>query len=596
MTTPFIPDPLFEANVKPVGSLLQRIYYRELALPDFQRNFVWDTKAVIELLRSIMSRFPAGTLLFWKQGSETKGFAARAVAGAPELDGKAADELVLDGQQRLTAVYRALTGCSDERFYVKLEDFTQDGACKKVHQVDFEKSIVAYDLSTKRKFDPEQPDYQFSNGLFPLARISEFDPWLYEYARRKAIDSDPEAEILKRMWAVRDTFLTPLQSYGFPVVTLPSNTPLEAVCNIFETLNRTGKPLGAFELVTARLFPQDIRLRDLWDEARENYSILDEFDVNPYQVLQAVSLRARGSAQRSDVLEWTNAGDITQHWNDVVSGFAGVLNFLRNSHGVATKRWLPYGMILVPMAAAWPELKVLKPLERADAEKRLSQFFWCSTFMANYDQGANSQAGADYAHLKKYCIKDDDQVGWLFEPSEEPPEAVQKFSLAESALLEATVRRKALLAGVMALTIKAGAKDFYSSETMNAARIRERRIDSHHIFPKGFLQDLKKSELMLNRALIDSETNKLIGKKAPSEYLETMATVHDPEKIEDVLESHAIDPRPGSALRADDYGAFILERLQAVVELIEGVTQQKVSRDVTFQDEGAGQHAQALAD
>lgn len=583
MTSAYSADPVFEANGKLISYLLQRIHDRELALPDFQRDFVWDSKAVTELLRSIMSRFPAGTLLFWKQSADVPALASREVEGAPTLSGKSPDELVLDGQQRLTALYRALIGPlgpAEERFYADLGQFLDvNGDTKEVHQVDFEKAIRSFDLSAKLPINPEDPEYQYKSGLFPLLRLAEFDEWLDEYAQRNATTGHPQQVIKKQMRSVRDTFFVPLRSYGFPVVTLPSNTPLEAVCNIFETLNRTGKPLGAFDLVTARVFPHGIRLRDYWDDARQTYNIIDEddFGIDPYAVLQAVCLRAKGSAQRADVLTKIEPNDIEHNWQEVVSGFAGVLNFLRTAHGVATKRWLPYSMILVPMAAVWPEVKALKPLERAHAEKRLSQFFWCTTFMTNYDQGANSQAGADYGRLKK----------WLFNEGVEAPEAVSGFSLNESTLMQATVRRKALHAGVMSLTIKSGAKDFYSGETMTAARIKERRIDSHHIFPKAYLSDLKKSELILNRALIDSETNKIIGKMAPSKYLLKMETVHDQDKIADVLESHAIDPYSSAALHSDDYDRFLEERLLAVVELIEDATGCSVVRDIS-EVQGAG--------
>jgi hypothetical protein len=42
--------------------------------------------------------------------------------------------------------------------------------------------------------------------------------------------------------------------YAFPVAVLPEDTKLEAVCKIFETLNRTGRPLTPFELISARAF------------------------------------------------------------------------------------------------------------------------------------------------------------------------------------------------------------------------------------------------------------------------------------------------------------------------------------------------------
>jgi len=38
----------------------------------------------------------------------------------------------------------------------------------------------------------------------------------------------------------------PVEQYEFPMVTLNENTSGEAVCTIFETLNRTGVKLGVW--------------------------------------------------------------------------------------------------------------------------------------------------------------------------------------------------------------------------------------------------------------------------------------------------------------------------------------------------------------
>lgn len=242
------------------------------------------------------------------------------------------------------------------------------------------------------------------------------------------------------------------------------------------------------------------------------------------------------------------------------------------------KRWLPYGMLLVPMAAVWPDIRTMAPIDKGHALERLSQYFWCTTFMTNFDQGANSQAGADYVKLSR----------WLTDETHEAPEAVKGFELSESALLRATVRRKALHAGVTALTVKFGAKDFYTAQKLGFGQ--ERRVDSHHIFPKAYLNDARKSELLLNRALIDSATNRVIGRSAPSTYLAKMTDAHGIEKLTDVLTSHAIETGPNAGLDNDNYELFIRERLTAVVSLIEEATRKTVTKDAaTPADVDSGQ-------
>src|SRR5437870_2750992 len=77
-------------------------------LPEFQRRFAWAPKARKELLESIQKGFPAGTLLMMEvQSADESPFGARIFEGAPEPT-KAAEFLVLDGQQRIGTCYAAL--------------------------------------------------------------------------------------------------------------------------------------------------------------------------------------------------------------------------------------------------------------------------------------------------------------------------------------------------------------------------------------------------------------------------------------------------------------------------------------------------------
>ena len=95
--------------------LLQMAHNREMALPDFQLDFVWDPFATDELIESIMSNYPAGSLLRIKNGSQLL-FQPRAIDGAPTLAKDAKPSyLILDGQQRLTSLYQAFYGVGEHR-------------------------------------------------------------------------------------------------------------------------------------------------------------------------------------------------------------------------------------------------------------------------------------------------------------------------------------------------------------------------------------------------------------------------------------------------------------------------------------------------
>ncbi|KOG36469.1 GmrSD restriction endonuclease domain-containing protein [Streptomyces resistomycificus] len=567
MTSAYESDPIFETVPRQLSNLVTRIHGREIALPDFQRDFVWDATRTEELIQSIISEFPVGTLLLWKQG-DGETFASRNFEGAPELGDKKPAELVLDGQQRLTALYQALTGAGDERFYLKVDEFvsTAEDYVKEFHEVNFDKAVISVPVAVS-KGQVKKNEELLGISHFPVSGVSSFDDWLDEYVDNVVSnDGSSNAKYLKSLYRrMRDKYIVPLRSYGLPVLTLPETTPIEAVCTIFETLNRTGKPLGPFELLTARYYPQGVNLRDLWVEAQDNYKALIDFRVDPYSILQTVCLRAYGSAQRSDVLKKLTAADISQHWSAAVKGVAGVIDMLQSDCGLVAPKWLPYGMLLIPMGAVWSDIQKLEPLDRAPAYTRLQRFFWCSVFTTNYDQGANSQAGADYGRLKD----------WVLTGEGQSPEALEELPLSASTLRSASVRRKALYCGLVCLLATTRAEDFHTGQAMTPYRVGEVQIDSHHIFPKAYLTRAKAAEspeLLLNRTLIDAETNRIIRDKAPSQYLSEMATTYGEEKLEAVLSSHAIKSDSSSGLANDNYSTFLDERLNTVVQLIERVT------------------------
>jgi len=100
-----------ETNDKPILDLMKNIGAGKIQLPDFQRGWVWDDTRIRKLIASITQNFPVGAAMFLKYGNENVRFKYRMIEGAPHADA-VPEELVLDGQQRLTSIYAAL--CSQK--------------------------------------------------------------------------------------------------------------------------------------------------------------------------------------------------------------------------------------------------------------------------------------------------------------------------------------------------------------------------------------------------------------------------------------------------------------------------------------------------
>ncbi|MFK0104850.1 DUF262 domain-containing protein [Streptomyces sp. NPDC091217] len=567
----FKEDPVFKALPESTGSLVMSIKNGSIALPDFQRDFVWEPKRTVELLKSIISRYPAGTLLTWTQNDDAS-FGYRYFDGVDGTD-RRPNRLVLDGQQRLTSIYQALTGVGDHKFFIRVWPFIdrEKGCLRSLDDVELDDAIFAYDSRARSRFNPNDTDWQIENATFPVSEYDRLRPWFKKLARNVEADSQAADDLEELLNQFRDRYLQPLESYSFPVVDLPASTPLVAVCNIFETLNRTGKELTPFDLLTAKFYPLGVHMRDLWEDALNRYPLISEFGVDAYSLLQTVSLLERGTAQRADVLNKLSARDVNNHWDAAVAGMSDSLDYLKSQCGAISSSWLPYSMILVPMAAVFSKIADMRSKARTEALEKVGKFYWCSVFSENYDQGANSQAGADYRALHS----------WLFmEEPERIPEAVESFNLVDADLLLARANRKALFRGVMSLLIRAGAKDFDYAQAISSIQVPT--LEHTRVFPRKFIQgltfedgELRDPDLILNRMLVSRDSRREIRDRHIAEYVESEELASQ-KKLSEVLESHLIEASEGSGLMERKYEPFLRARLSLLVDLIEDVTGQSL--------------------
>jgi hypothetical protein len=294
------------------------------------------------------------------------------------------------------------------------------------------------------------------------------------------------------------------------------------------------------------------------------YPIIAEFDVDPYYLLQAVAIFAAAGApscKRKDVLVLT-VDQIRRGWDPVVEGLAEFLQTLRDDCGVILPNWLPYNTMLIPAAASLAASAKMKGPEVAAAKNKLKRWFWCSVFGQAYENSPNSQAAKDLGELKAWF------AGGV------PPETVREFSFAPDVLRLITPRQRAMYRGVIALILRHGARDLHTGDRINSSLMLEKKIDDHHVFPQAYLSERQPGvgnvlrDCVLNRTLIDKETNIRIGKRAPSDYLQAIEDSIGVGPLSLILESHLLPRETESCLRQDDFTSFIAVRQQAIAEQV----------------------------
>ena len=90
-----------------VEDLLKDIKSGKLGLPDLQRPFVWKDNKVRDLLDSMLKGFPIGYIMIWSAPEDYENIKQ---IGLNEKNFKRAEDLVIDGQQRLTSLIAAMYG------------------------------------------------------------------------------------------------------------------------------------------------------------------------------------------------------------------------------------------------------------------------------------------------------------------------------------------------------------------------------------------------------------------------------------------------------------------------------------------------------
>jgi hypothetical protein len=546
-------------NPQSLRQLLNEIDSGAAVLPDFQRDFVWDPAATQSLVISIASEFPAGSLL--RVRDTQNAFATR------QFDGVSRNQrhtfLVLDGQQRLTSLYQAFYGVGDYRFFIDLEKIKTDEDLS-------DEGTFFFLRAGRRGVLQRETDIAIhaAEKILPLSVIygREGGLWKWESDVRKLLPAEEQGQFEIDIRRLHKNWIEQIEQYQFPVVTLNDTATSEALCTIFETLNKTGVKLSVFELLTARFWRFGINLREKWDQALNTFPMFEDYDVDPYAVLQAISLVVNipASCKKQDVLSLT-AENINQNWDLVLKKMAYGLTILRDDCKIMSRKWLPTSSMLGPLAAILVISKADRGPDVAIHRSYVRRWLWCSILGQRYEAAANTRAERDVNDFRDWFTNG------------KVPETIAQFRFDSELLREVSTRSGSVYKGVICLILGSGngARDFHRDCLINQEMVSTNEVDDHHIFPSDFLLNQigieKKSlrDCVLNRTLINRTTNQMISNKAPSIYLAELNALRN---VDEILSSHLIPVGASSPLMIDDYEEFLKQRAEMVLAEIVRVT------------------------
>lgn len=290
--------------------LLREVGEGHAQLPEFQRGWVWPDRNIASLLASISVGYPAGTLMMLRTGGDVR-FKLRPVEGAAPPAATHPERLILDGQQRLTSLFQALTSgrpvqTQDVRkhpvsgwFYMDMRLALATGSDREDAIKFLAEDRVQHNFRGEVTEDFSTPEREYASHMFPLAHVFDPDEWWMGFQEHWDYDRD---EI--RLWNFfHREVIQRFNTYQLPVIELGRDTPRQAVCQVFEKVNTGGVTLTVFELLTATYAADEFDLRRHWEErcraawAGPEYRILRE--VSNTDFLQAVTLLATAARREA---------------------------------------------------------------------------------------------------------------------------------------------------------------------------------------------------------------------------------------------------------------------------------------------------------
>ena len=161
---------------EPLLEILKLAKRGKLALPQFQRDFVWSRKDIKELLISLLRGYYIGTFLFLEIDPNDPPFKARPIQGVEiSLERFSPKLLILDGQQRITSLYYALYAPKPElvtpKYTKKRYYFFLD--LKKLEEDNVEDAIFSMSEDDKRAKKYLEKENQFENKIIPFTVLKK---------------------------------------------------------------------------------------------------------------------------------------------------------------------------------------------------------------------------------------------------------------------------------------------------------------------------------------------------------------------------------------------------------------------------------------
>ena len=588
----------YNVNNYTVESLLSDIKTGNIAIPEMQRPFVWDSSKVRDLIDSLYQGFPVGYVIVWQNPD------VKLKDGTLSLGKK----VLIDGQQRITAMAAAIVG----------QEVLDDHYKWKRIAIAFNPLEEKFEVSNNAILKSGKWIADIAPVMEPAFDTSSF---VMDYCKKNDLnDQMPKVNNIINQ-------LRSIQNNSLGVITLDSTLDIDSVTEIFIRINSKGVVLSQADFAMSKIssnesFGGNVTRKtidyfchllespeDLKDIKKNdtNFSMRDEFDAikwaatknNPVyktsytDVLRVAFTYKFKRGRLADLVSLLSGRDFEtrefkieieensfKQLHEAVLQTVNQTNYERylmivHSAGIVRKSLIRSQNVLNFGYALYLALRERK-IESNAIEKIVRRWLLLSILTGRYS--ASPESAFDY-DIKRFFAYDDPEEYLRLTEAGELSEAFWNVNLVQR--LNTSVASSPYYSVFLAAQVKSHDRGFLSGQ-VDVEAMLENRGDIHHLFPKNYLTKNGVPQSMYNQianyVFLQQEINIKISDDAPCVYMKKIfdqcltkkpiyGGIVDEGELRKNLEQNCI-PNGFEEMEISDYNNFLEMRRKLMAEKI----------------------------
>jgi len=511
---------------KTINELLTDIERGRVALPDMQREFIWENTQIRDFVYSLYKNHPIGMILLWQTNPNDNVPITAIDDDTKEISNYS--ELVIDGQQRLTSLLLVKKGIISK------------GTKKKIIRLLFN--------PFKEEFELEIPPIKNKHEWFNVTKVIQEGPFSVinrEKLRQIGWDDNKIDIALEKLSTVKDIFVGARNNV--PVFTISSDMDYEEVVDIFVKINSKGTRIRTTELLLALFalkIPGEFRkdFLDYIEKLEDNGWDIDASVI--IRTLVAISVKQGRLVYFKNIAGNISEKDLHNNWEITKKSLEECFKILEENLGIKNSNILPSKHVLIPLAFYISQKK------DAFSEKDTKEFilwFLLASFWGRYTGPTESRLEEDIK-----LISENKNLSNLFHLLKNQ---VGRLLIDEEKFAGKSKNSKLLL---YVVARNEGAEDWWKGHKVTTSDYEE-----HHIIPQSLLKKAEYEYSLIddvgNIAFLTEKANRKISNTQPEKYLSEI----DPEKLKKQFVT--LDK---NLWKIENYEDFLNHRRQIIIEKI----------------------------